>query len=328
MSRFRYFISAALIASILFALCPRSSLSQSAKVSLQGVIKDPNGDLIAGVQVFIENGQNLKLETATDERGRFRFDAVAPGAYSLKAVAAGFASHEQPLRVGGEGTSQELLITLKPTIAEVVTVNEGSISVTLDPQNAAGSQVLREKDLKALPDDPDQFSEQLKMLATSSGSAPGQAITTVDGFTIDGRLPPKSAIREVRINPDLFSAEYEKAPYQGGRIQIYTRPGSLAFNGAAFFNYNNSVLNARDAFTSRRAPSDTERYGFDVGGPIIKKRMGLFVGFREPAHKRVGDRQRLGARCLRLADRVRRQCGHSQAGADRVGPLRFSGQSD
>jgi hypothetical protein len=243
------------------------------------VIKDPNGDLIAGVRVSIENGQNPKVETMTDERGRFRFDAVAPGAYSLKATAAGFALHEQSVRVGSEPSGRDLLITLKPTISEIVTVNDGAFTVTIDPQNAAGSQVLREKDLKALPDDPDQLSEQLKVLATSSGSAPGQAITTVDGFTIDGRLPPKSAIREVRINPDLFSAEYEKAPYQGGRIQIYTRPGSLDFNGAAFFNYNNSVLNARDAFSSRRAPANTERYGFDFGGPIIKKRMGFLSDF-------------------------------------------------
>ena len=79
------------------------------------------------------------------------------------------------------------------------------------------------------PDDPDQFLDFLQLLSTSSGSAPGQAAVTVDGFAHEGRLPPKSAIREVRINSNIFSAEYDKPPYRGGRIDIYTKPGASAY---------------------------------------------------------------------------------------------------
>jgi len=46
-------------------------------------------------------------------------------------------------------------------------------------------------------------------LAASSGGAPGQAIITVDGFQNSSTLPPKSSIASIRVNPDMFSAEYD-----------------------------------------------------------------------------------------------------------------------
>jgi len=81
----------------------------------------------------------------------------------------------------------------------------------------------------------------------------------------------------VRINPALFSAEYEKPPYQGGRIEIYTKPGASAFHGSGFFNFNDAALNARDAFAPSRAPTSTRRYGFQFGDPIISQRAGFLL---------------------------------------------------
>src|SRR5262249_11550806 len=147
--------------------------------------------------------------------------------------------------------------------------------VSLDPDRAAGAQVLKEEQLRLVPDDPDQFMSFLQLLSASSGSAPGQATVTVDGFTHEGRLPPKSAIREVRLTSNIFSAEYDKPPYRGGRIDIYTNPGASAFHGSGFFHFNTAALNARDVFAPARAPVTTRRYGLQLGGPIIHGRAGF-----------------------------------------------------
>ncbi|MEN3332109.1 MAG: hypothetical protein V7641_1474 [Blastocatellia bacterium] len=253
---------------------------QARPASLMGDLKDQNGDFVIGAKLTLKDSQNQISETISDEHGRFHFANLAAGRYTLQVILEGFAAHEEAININLSSPEHRLQIVLRPTINEALVVNdEGLLNVSIDPQNAAGAQTLKEKEISALPDDPDRFAEQLQLLATSSGSAPGQATTTVDGFVVEGRLPPKSAIREVRINPDLFSAEYDKAPYQGGRIQIFTKPGALAFNGSTFFNFNNSALNAREVFAPARLPQSTQRYGFELGGPIIKKRLGFLVDF-------------------------------------------------
>ena len=50
----------------------------------------------------------------------------------------------------------------------------------------------------------------------------------IDGFT-GGQIPPKSSIREIRVNQNPFSAEFDRIGY--GRIEILTKPGSDKFSG-------------------------------------------------------------------------------------------------
>ncbi len=247
--------------------------------TIEGAVKDQAGDVLVGAQAVLKNDRGLRLKATTDQRGEFRFLRVMFGVYSLTITFQGFAPIESMVELSPKKDVFRTSVVLKPTIEETVLVEDSAKIVALDPEKASGSQILKKEDLEALPDDPDQFSNQLQLLATSSGSAPGQATVTVDGFTEEGRIPPKSAIREVRINLDLFSAEYDKAPYRGGRIEIMTQPGAISYHGSAFFAYNNSALNARDAFAATKPQTNTNRYGFEFGGPIIKNRVGFMVNF-------------------------------------------------
>jgi len=269
--------------AVLFTL---TSLALSAAVEgrpqsaeLSGEVRDQRGDLVVGAEVSLAGGANPMRNAESDARGRFRFDGLTPGDYKLKVAAQGFAPREERVTLMSASASRRLTITLYPAIRETLEVRDDHNAVSLDPDRAAGSQLLREEQLRLAPDDPDQFLDFLQLLSTSSGSAPGQATVTVDGFTHEGRLPPKSTIREVRINSNIFSAEYDKPPYRGGRIDVYTKPGSSAFHGSGFFHFNNSALNARDVFAPARAPVKTRRYGLQFGGPVIRQRAGFQFDF-------------------------------------------------
>ncbi|MGH7783634.1 MAG: TonB-dependent receptor, partial [Candidatus Binatia bacterium] len=96
----------------------------------------------------------------------------------------------------------------------------------------------------------------------------------IDGFT-GGRLPPKDAIREIRINQNPFSAEYDRLGF--GRIEILTKPGSDKWRGSAFGNFNDESLNSRNPFAQNRAPSQTRFFGGNISGPIQKKRSSFFL---------------------------------------------------
>ena len=100
---------------------------------------------------------------------------------------------------------------------------------------------MKGDDLDSLPDDPDDLAAALQALAGPSAGPNGGQIF-IDGFT-GGRLPPRSAIREVRINSNPFSAEYDRLGF--GRIEILTRPGSDRYRGQASFNFNDDALNSR-----------------------------------------------------------------------------------
>src|SRR5262249_55347731 len=239
---------------------------------ISGEVRDQRGDLIAGAQVSLTGAANSMRDAKSDARGRFGFDGLIQGDYMLKVAAQGFAAREEMVTLKSDSSSRLLTITLYPAIRETLDVNDDRNAVSLDPDRAAGAQVLKEEQLRLAPDDPDQLFDFLQLLSTSSGSAPGQATVTVDGFTHEGRLPPKSAIREVRINSNIFSAEYDKPPYRGGRIDIYTKPGASALHGSGFFHFNNDALNARDVFSQERAPVKTRRYGLQFGGPVIRQR--------------------------------------------------------
>ena len=247
--------------------------------TVEGIVKDQIGDIVVGAQATLKNNQGLDLAITANERGEFKFSGLGPGIYTLAVTYQGFAPDESTVEIGADKALVRKIVVLKPTVAETLVIEERDKVVALDPDKAVGSQILKKEDLEALPDDPDQFHEQLQLLATSSGSAPGQATVTVDGFTEEGRIPPKSAIREVRINPDLFSAEYDKAPYRGGRIEIITQPGAISYNGSAFFAHNDSALNARDAFAATKPHTNTSRYGFEFGGPIVKNKIGFLLDF-------------------------------------------------
>jgi hypothetical protein len=98
----------------------------------------------------------------------------------------------------------------------------------------------------------------------------------VDGFS-NGQIPPKEAIREVRINNNPFSAENEFPGFGG--IEIFTQPGADKWHGAFSFDFNDEALNSRNPFTTRRAPYQQRAYGASLSGPIIPKRASFSAYF-------------------------------------------------
>ena len=111
-----------------------------------------------------------------------------------------------------------------------VVVTDETPTVNVEASGNANAIVLKGKDLDALSDDPDELSNEFSALAGPSAGPNGGQIY-IDGFS-GGQLPPKSAIREIRINQNPFSAEYDRLGY--GRIEILTKPGTDKLHGQFF----------------------------------------------------------------------------------------------
>ena len=172
---------------------------------------------------------------------------------------------------------QSLNLQLKvATTAQQVTIQDNpGPSVTADPSNNASALVLRGDDLQALSDDPDDLQADLQALAGPSAGPNGGSIF-IDGFS-GGELPAKDSIREIRINQNPFSPEYDKLGY--GRIEIFTKPGTDKFHGTGFYNFADDVWNSRNPYAQQKAPFMLKEYGGNLSGPI-NKRASFFLDVR------------------------------------------------
>ena len=220
---------------------------------IRGTVSDSSGALIANASVVLKGP--AAAQTHTDDKGRFAFRCLPYGSYRLQAQATGFAQDEHEERIAAGSARIDQAIRLRVASVESQVEASSSGAVNLDADHGAGTTELSAKDLKALADDPDDFERELQVLAASAGGAPGQAIITVDGFQNASRIPPKSAIASIRINPDLFSAEYAIPPYRGGRIEIFTKPGQDTYHGALFFSDSDASVNAKIPCRSPAHPS-------------------------------------------------------------------------
>src|SRR5882724_6386145 len=250
---------------------------QDASSALTGLVTDPSGAAVANARVVATPATGAAVNARTGANGMYEFKTLAPGVYTLRATAKGF----EPFVKAGVTIEpgKPISISMQLEIAvqqEKVEVQDSGTQLDVSGAGNASSVVLKGKDLDALSDDPDELSEELQALAGPSAGPNGGQIY-IDGFT-GGQLPPKSSIREVRINQNPFSAEYDHLGF--GRIEVFTKPGTDKFHGQFMINGNTAGLNARNPFagTAPQPGYDSEMYNGNFSGPLGKK-ASFFVDF-------------------------------------------------
>ncbi len=247
---------------------PGTAAAQNGPVVLNGGVVDPDGAEIPGATLTLTSSGGKAYVVQSGSDGTYAFRGVPPGVYSLTVTMNGFASFvRQGVRLGEtpQAITAKLAIANQQTVVNVTT-DENHVSV--DQDSNASSTVLKGKDLDALSDDPDELSSELTALAgPSSGPNGGQIY--IDGFT-GGQLPPKSSIREIRINQNPFSAEYDQPGF--GRVEIFTKPGTDKFRLYAQVNGNAKEFNTGSPFTDNATqPEYHQVFSFgQFSGPITK----------------------------------------------------------
>jgi carboxypeptidase family protein len=263
-------ILAAPIALPAAASAQTSTLPSATTGTLRGQVTDPSGAVVANATVAIVVSGVPTRSATTNQSGNYEIGNLAPGKYTVTANAKGFAIFGQTDVNVAAGQVAQFNIALDISVKEEkVNVEAEGPTLDVNPANNASAIVLSGKDLEALPDDPDELQSDLEALAGPSAGPNGGQLY-IDGFTA-GQLPPKSSIREIRINQNPFSAEYDKLGY--GRIEIFTKPGTDKFHGQFQVVGNSSGLNTRNPFLgdAPQAPYDSVIYMGNIGGPINKK---------------------------------------------------------
>jgi hypothetical protein len=265
-----------LIGMCLGLLAPTLGLAQQPctnGIRVEGVITDPSGAVILGAQVQADDEE----KTVTDKAGHYVLSCVPARLNTITAQADGFASGSGRISKPQRGVAHvDLQLALAQVQADVQVSADAS---GIDSERSSGTTTLDTRSVQELADDPDDFLRQLQALSTIGG---GETSTImVDGFRAASALPPKGSIASIRINPDIFSPEFDSIPWGGAIVQIATKPGTIPLHGALFFTDSDGIFNATDPFSTIATPASKQRYGFEFTGPIVPKKADFSLAFEK-----------------------------------------------
>src|SRR5258706_1527061 len=217
----------------------------AAVFGVSGVVLDPSNAAIAGAKVTLRGG-SLENEpsTTTDPAGHFQFSGVSPGSYEVEVQQEGFKILKSRVKVGPRSPAPlHIVLPLRDLHEEVTVTNpQGQLS-----REASENADIIRLDRQALDSLPILDNDVVKAVTEMLGPASGGAVVTVDGMAVSDVGVPASAIQEVRINQNPYSAEYS-APGKN-RIEIITKNGSSHYHGSLDTSFRDYRLDARNAFS-------------------------------------------------------------------------------
>lgn len=253
---------------MLTMLATAQTSTTPASGSLKGKVTDPSGAVITRATVTALSAGGKKSTALTNDQGVYEIKNLAPGSYTVTATAAGFATDTEQNVPVAAGQAQPFDFALSVAAQEEkIQVEAEGATVGVNPAENASSIIIKGADLEALSDDPDELQSELQALAGPSAGPNGGQIY-IDGFT-GGQIPPKSSIREIRINQNPFSAQYDTLGY--GRIEIFTKPGANKFHGQVLADGNDSAFNSIWSPVEVAQPSyHSELFEGNLSGPIRK----------------------------------------------------------
>jgi hypothetical protein len=281
---------------------------QGATAAILGSVTDTSGAAIPEASVQAKNVQTGITQTVTsDGQGRYRAPELRVGDYEVQVSKAGFETVVRKgitLAVGVQSVVDFSLAVGQQTQTVVVQAQVSQVETT----NAAIGTSTSQQQMRELPLNGRNF-EQLILLApgvatvqspnsamqgraaqysVAGGRPEGQAIMLDDenlqGFwnngigSITGSSLGVEAIGEFQTLTNAYGAQYGG---NGAVINAVSKSGTNAFHGSAFDFLRNSVLDARDPFSSKSdaSPFRRNQFGGSLGGPVKKNKAFFFVDY-------------------------------------------------
>lgn len=302
--------AASVVASLgILLLAARPALAQSTTASIRGVVRTRDGGPAPGAVVVARAGSTgAERSTAADDRGRYRFDGLTPGDWTITA------------RLGDALASAPRTVTLNLMQALTVDLDVGSDLIEtmivqadpplVDPARTDGELRMPSKLIEELPLNGRSFTDLAlidgSVLPAPPGGLYGErgSVFVVNGqsgransFLVDGldnndltsgtglnSFFSQQVIKEFVVLTHQFSPEFGRAG--GGILNILTQQGTNETSASAFVQGVDRQVNTPGDFlgtlphtvesddTSRRLQT-----GFRLGGPLRRDRAFYFAAY-------------------------------------------------
>jgi len=235
-------------------------------VAVTGVVQDQTGAVLPSATVELVNAAGAVVETTTaDMGGAFHFDAVAPGTYELRAGYEGFKPAIAKVRVGTRPPSPQRLVLDLAALTQEITVSSAA-EVGAAAGNNVDAITIDQNMLESLPVFDNDFVATMSQFLDAGSIGNGGVTIVVNGMEVSALNVSASAMQQIRINQDPYSAEYSRPGR--GRVEILTKPGTQEYHGEGSFIFRDAAANARNPFAATKPPEDRQIYEGFLGGPL------------------------------------------------------------
>ena len=303
---------------LLLALSLAPALPAAAQVhggSISGTVKDTQGGVLPGATVTAQ-GVDATLSIDTTSDGAYHFLDLAPGSYKITTALSGFNTLVRDSVVVEVGKTVDVPFALPiATVKEEINVDAASPIVNATPAGTATN--FSNDELNNIPTSRDPFGViravpgVLTDRVNSSGSETGQQLLVLSkgsrqqdtSWTLDGvEITDMGAAGQsaVYFNFDNFdeihvgTAGNDIRQRTGGlNIDLSVKRGGNQFHGGVRGYFSDIGLqgdNVPAELAALATPVTTESadhvtknsdWGFDVGGPLLKKRAWFYASFSE-----------------------------------------------
>ena len=304
-----FFVRSASIAAIA-ALAPVAAVyAQVTTSNVRGVVTDSAGQPVAGASVAIVHEPTGTVTTTTTGLsgqystqnlrvgGPFSFTVSGEGISTSRVenvfTSLGDTSVVNIVTAADDGTArlETVVVTGSASVAQVATGPSATFNLnTLENVPAISrdlTDVLR-LDPRVYIDD--GFNDSIQC----AGANPRYNSLTVDGARLNDNFglnsngyPTESmpfsydSIQQVSVELAPFDVEYGQ--FTACNINAVTKSGENEFHGGLFYDYTSNDLRG-DSIEGVPVPSgefEIKRYGFNVGGPIIKDTLFFFAAYEK-----------------------------------------------
>ena len=266
-----------------------ASPAQPPSPSVHGIVADPTGAIVPNAEVdLLDPSGSVAGTIHSDGEGNFQLAAPHAGNFTLVVSEPGFETVRTPIVVAptnlkSAGASvSTVLPALAPVhivlpiaaVASTVRVNGDSSEDLTAPDANHDSSVMTSGDLKALPIFDNDYATAMGAFLDQNVSDSGGTGLMVDGVEANRATVSASAVQEIRINQDPYSAQY----YWPGRgqMEIITKSTADHYHGQFNFLFRDSDLNAQNALAPTKPFEERQTYEGHVTGPFPTRRRPAF----------------------------------------------------
>jgi hypothetical protein len=256
-------------ACVVLLLISRGAAGQTAAqpVAVTGVVLDQTGAVLPGASVDLVTNAGIVVEsTMADGKGQFRFEKVAAGQYELRAAFEGFKQGSTRVRVGTRSPGAQKLVLSLTNLTQEVNVSNGGSEAGATSSNNLDAVAVDQGALEGLPVFDQDYIATISRFLDSGSVGSGGPTIVVNGMEVSALRVSASAVQQIKINQDPYSAEYARPGR--GRIEILTKPGGQEYEGEGNIIFRDARLDARNAFASTTPPEQKRIVEGVFGGPV------------------------------------------------------------
>lgn len=241
-------------------------VAAQAGTSLRGIVTDPSGSVVPSATVTLKSATGRTQTGRSDEAGAFRFEGLTPGTYEVLVEHTGFVASTTQVRVGNRRPSPLQIRLRIAALREEITVQDASLKVNSAASDNLNVVIMNRPDLDNLPALGQDVLGTAARFLDSASLGTGGATLVVDGMETSEKGVTASAIQQIRINQNPYSAEFGRPGR--GRIEVITSPGASAYHGTFNFLLRDYRLDARNAFAASKPEEQRQIFEGSFTGPL------------------------------------------------------------